>query len=147
VRETTNADLARRGFELWNERRFDDLLRLFHEDAVWDMRPFGIPDMAVFEGHLGLKRFFADWLQTFPDSTIEVDDVEQWGDWTLTVVLQLVSGKASGTPVPFRYGGIGHWRHGRLDCVENHPDLDRARTAFKRYASADEPVPVRSDDP
>ena len=26
LRETTNADLARRGFELWNERRFDELL-------------------------------------------------------------------------------------------------------------------------
>jgi ketosteroid isomerase-like protein len=136
VRETTNADLARRGFELWNERRFDDLLPFFHEDAVWDMTPFRIPDMAVFEGHEGLKRFFEDWLQTFPDSTVEVEDVEQRGDWTLTVVLQSVSGRASGTPVPFHYGGIGHWKQGRLDFVENHPDLDRARTAFTRYASA-----------
>ena len=101
--------------------------------------------MAAFRGHVGLKRFFAEWLQAFPDSTIEVEDVEQRGDWTLTIVLQLVSGKASGTPVPFRYGGIGHWRDGRLDFVENHPDLDRARTAFERYASADEPVQVRSD--
>jgi ketosteroid isomerase-like protein len=146
VRETTNADLARRGFEHWNERRFDSLLALFHEDAVWDMGPFGIPDMTVFRRHEGLKRFFAEWLQTFPDSTVEVEDVEQSGDWTLTVVLQSVSGKVSGTPVPFRYGGIGHWRDGRLDFVENHPDLDRALTAFERYASAADPVPTRSHD-
>ena len=133
--ETTNADLARRGFEHWNERRFDRVLEFFHEDAVWDMSPFGTPDMAVFRGHASLKRFFAEWLQAFPDSTIEVEDVEHHGDWTLSIVLQLVSGRASGTPVPFRYGGIGHWRDGRLDLVENHPDLDRARSAFKRYAS------------
>jgi ketosteroid isomerase-like protein len=145
VEDTRNADLARRGFQCWNDRRFDDLLGFFHEDAVWDMGPFGVPDMAAFRGHVGLKRFFAEWLQAFPDSTIEVEDVEQEGDWTLTGVLQLVTGRASGTPVPFRYGGIGHWRDGRLDFVENHPDLDRARTVFERYASADDPVQVRSD--
>lgn len=146
MRETTNADLARRGFEHWNERRFDKLIESFHEDAVWDMTPFGTPDMAVFRGYAGLQRFFAEWLQAFPDSTIEVEDVEEQGDWTLTAVLHRVSGRASGTPVPFRYGGIGHWRDGRLDFVENHPDLDQALAAFKRYASADDPVPVRSDD-
>jgi ketosteroid isomerase-like protein len=146
VQDATNAELTRRGFELWNERRIDDLLEHFHEDAVWDMRPFGVPDMAVFQGHEGLRRFFAEWLQTFPDSTIEVEDVEERGDWTLSLVLQLVSGGSSGAPVPFRYGGIGHWRDGRLDFVVNHPDVESARTAFELYASADQPAPVLSDD-
>jgi len=48
--------------------------------------------------------------------------------------------------VPCRYAGIGHWADGRLDFVENHPDLDRARVAFERYAAADAPVPARSED-
>ena len=48
----------------------------------------------------------------------------------------MVSGGASGTPVPFRYAGIGHWRDGRLDLVENHSDLDRARLAFGSYATS-----------
>jgi hypothetical protein len=59
---------------------------------------------------------------------------ELWNDWTMTLVLQMVSGGASGTPVPFRYAGIGHWRDGRLDFVENHSDLDAARVAFSSYA-------------
>jgi ketosteroid isomerase-like protein len=140
VHEDTNADLARRGFELWNERRFEEVLTLFHEDAVWDMGPFGVPDMADFQGHEGLRRFFAEWLQAFPDSAIEAEDVEQRGEWTMSLVLQVVSGGASGTPVPFRYAGIGHWRDGRLDFVENHSDLDRARSAFTSYAaSSDRP--------
>jgi ketosteroid isomerase-like protein len=135
VLENTNADLARRGFELWNERRFEEVLTLFHEDAVWDMRAFGVPDMTDFQGHEGLRRFFAEWLQAFPDSAIEAEDVEQRGEWTMSLVLQVVSGGASGTPVPFRYAGIGHWRDGRLDFVENHSDLDRARAAFTSYAA------------
>ena len=55
----TNADLTRRGFELWNERRFDD--------------------------------------------------------------------------------------DGRLDFVENHPDLDQALEAFERCCAADAVVPARPD--
>jgi ketosteroid isomerase-like protein len=136
VIEETNGDLARRGFELWNDRRFEELILVFHEKAIWDMRPFGIPDMATaFQGHDGLRRFFAEWLQAFPDSSVEVEEVEQRGDWTLTLVLQMVSGGASGTPVPFRYAGIGHWREGRLDFVENHSDLEAARIAFKSYVA------------
>jgi ketosteroid isomerase-like protein len=136
VIENTNADLARRGFELWNERRFEEVLTLFHEDAVWDMTAFGVPDMADFQGHEGLRQFFAEWLQAFPDSAIEAESVEQRGDWTMSLVLQVVSGGASGTPVPFRYAGIGHWRDGRLDFVENHSDLERARIAFSSYAAS-----------
>ena len=88
--EPTNADRARRGFELWNERRIDEMLTLFHEDAVWDMTPFGVPDRAVSTGHPAIRRFFDEWMTTFPDSTIEIEEVEQRGDWTLTVVLQTV---------------------------------------------------------
>jgi ketosteroid isomerase-like protein len=143
VTESANADLVRRGFEHWNARRFERLLEFFHEDVVWEMSPFGIPDMGAFRGHDGLRRFFAEWLRTFPDSTVEIEDVEEQGDWTLSVVLQRVSGGASGTPVPFRYGGIGHWRDGRLDLVENHPDLERARIAFRAYASADDRTALR----
>jgi hypothetical protein len=36
--------------------------------------------------------------------------------------------------VPFHYAGIGHWRDGRLDFVENHSDLDAAGLAFRSYA-------------
>jgi hypothetical protein len=53
----TNANSARRGFELWNERRFEDLLVLFHDEAVWDMRPFGVPDMAA---RLAFRSYAAD---------------------------------------------------------------------------------------
>jgi hypothetical protein len=56
--------------------------------------------------------------------SVEVEDVEERGERTLSVVLQLVTGGTSGTPVPFRY----------------------ARMAFQRYASADDPVRLRSHD-
>jgi ketosteroid isomerase-like protein len=133
-------ELTRTAFAAWNDRRFDEVLRFFHEDAVWDMTPFGLAGVTEYHGHAGLKRFFEEWLEVFPDSSIEVEQVEVREPWTLAVVAQQVSGGTSHTPVPFRYGGVGRWRDGRLELVRNHPDLDEARAAFDRLAAADTPA-------
>lgn len=129
-------ELTRQAFAAWNERRFEDVLEYFHEDALWDMRPFGLPGVGDFRGHDGLRRFFDEWLEAFPDSTIEVSEVEERGVWTLAVVVQRVSGGTSGAPVPFAYGGIGRWRDGRLEFVENHPELTSAREAYESYVAS-----------
>ena len=129
-------ELTRRAFTAWNERRLDDLLGYFHEDAVWDMRPFGAPDLSVYRGHEGMRRFWAQWLEAFPDSSIEVSEVEEHGVWTLAIVTQHVHGGTSGTPVSFTYAGIARWRNDRLEFVENHPDLASGRAAYDAYVRA-----------
>jgi hypothetical protein len=48
----------------------------------------------AFQGHDGLRRFFAEWLQAFPDSSVEVEDVEQRGEWTMTLVLHAANSAA-----------------------------------------------------
>jgi hypothetical protein len=96
-----------------------------------------------YKGHDGLRRFFAEWLEAFPDSSVEVESVEVREPWTLSVVVQHVSGAASHTPVPFRYGGIGRWRDGRLEFVQNHSDLDSAREHFDALSARARPVDSR----
>jgi ketosteroid isomerase-like protein len=133
-------ELTRAAFVAWNERRFDEVLRYFHEDAVWDMTPFELAGVGEYRGHDGLRRFFAEWLEAFPDSSVQVEEVEVRGDWTLSIVEQRVSGGSSHAQVPFRYGGIGHWRDGRLEFVQNHLDLERARTVFEEFVAAERPL-------
>jgi ketosteroid isomerase-like protein len=134
------AELTRQAFAAWNARRFDEVLEHFHEDAVWDMTPFGLAGVGEYRGHEGLRRFFAEWLETFPDSSIEVEDVEVRDPWTLSIVVQRVSGASSHAPVPFRYGGIGRWRDGRLEFVQNHADMEAAREAFHERVATETPV-------
>jgi ketosteroid isomerase-like protein len=139
VAEITNAERTRHAFELWNARRFDALLDMFHPDAIWDMREIGAPDMAEFRGHEGLRRFFDEWLAAFPDSSIEVEDVATRGPWSIATILQQVSGSSSHVPVPFHYYGIGRWRDGKLEFVENHIDRERGFEAFDAYSAAPAP--------
>ena len=137
------ADLTRKGFAAWNDRRFDTVLQYFHEDALWDMTPFGLAGVGEYRGHDGLRRFFAEWLEAFPDSSIEIEDVEVREPFTYAIVVQRVSGASSHTPVPFRYGGIGRWRDGRLEFVQNHADLEAGRAAFEELAASPRAVDSR----
>jgi ketosteroid isomerase-like protein len=139
-RAETDADRTRQAFELWNARQFDRLLLYFYSDVIWDTTPMGAPGIDEYRGHDGMRRFFRDWLDAFPDATIEVEAVESRGSWSMATALQSVSGAASGVPVSFRYWGIGHWRDGRLLFVENHIDEALARAAFDRYTTSQDPA-------
>ena len=139
--ERTIAVLTRLAFERWNARDFDGLLELFEEDAVWDMTPAGIPGMGAYRGHDAIRRWFGQWLEVFPDSRVEVEEIETRVDWGLVTILQHAIGGSSGAPVPFRYYGVGRWREGRLVFVENHMEAGPARAAFRRYTEADSSRP------
>src|SRR2546429_236973 len=135
------AELTRQAFAAWNARRFDEVLEHFHEDAVWDMTPFGLAGVGEYRGHEGLRRFFAEWLETFPDSSIEVEDVEVRDPWTLSIVVQRVSGASSHAPVPFRYGGVrcggaggSPWAPPACSPTGRSPPTGRSSAAWRCWA-------------
>lgn len=126
------SERLRRVIAAWNARKTDDLLGLIHEDAVWDMSPFGAPGMGAYRGHSGIRRFIADWLETFPDSTVELREVEETGPWTFAIVVQHVGGGGTGTPQP-PYATIGRWRDGKLELVQNHATAASGRAAYEAH--------------
>jgi hypothetical protein len=138
--------LTRRAFELWNARDFDRLLECFHHDAVWDISPIGVPGMGEYRGHDAIQRFFAQWLEAFPDSVIEIESFEARGEWSFAGLLQRISGGSSGVEVPFHYYGIGHWPEGKMRFVENHTDAEAARAAYVRYSEGSAPPRERADE-
>ena len=139
AREEPIEALTRRAFERWNDRDYDGLLELFEEGATWDMSPIGVPGMHEYRGHQAIRRFFSEWLEAFPDATVDVESVEVRGEWGFATVVQQVHGGSSGAPATFTYYGIGHWRSGRLSFVENYVDRERAWEAFRIYTEAASP--------
>ena len=136
----TDADRTRQAFELWNARQFDRLLLYFYADVIWDTTPMGAPGIEEYRGHDGMRRFFKDWLDAFPDASIEVEDVESRGSWSMATALQSVSGATSGVP-----GLVPLLRHRplarRQAAVRREPHRrGRRAAAFDAYTASQDPV-------
>lgn len=89
----TNADLARRLHEAWNERNFDEIADATAPDAVITIVGSG----DTFEGIDGARAFNEMWANGFPDGEVTVDQVIESGD--LVVVEFTGRGTHTGTLV------------------------------------------------
>lgn len=72
---------ARRFYEGWNERAFDELAELVTDDA--EIVVVGTGD--VFRGKDGSKKYNQNWAAGFPDGRITIDNMVAAGD---TVVVE-----------------------------------------------------------
>lgn len=87
----TNEDLARRIYEMWNERNFDDLAEVTAPDAT--VTVVGSGD--TFQGIEGSRKYNEMWAAGFPDGRVTVDRVIESGD--LVVVEFTGRGTHTGT--------------------------------------------------
>ena len=71
-----NATLARRMYEAFNERNFDEIAEATAPEAVLTVAGSG----DTFEGPDGSRAYNAMWADGFPDGTATVDRVMESGD-------------------------------------------------------------------
>ena len=88
-----NASLARRTYEAWNERNFDEIAESVTPDAT--LTVVGAGD--TFVGPEGSRKYNSMWASAFPDGRITVDRLIAAGD---TVVVEFTGrGTHTGTLV------------------------------------------------
>ena len=88
-----NLSIARRFYDGWNERAFDELAELVTDDA--ELVVVGTGD--VFRGKDGSKTYNRNWADGFPDGRITIDNMVASGD---TVVVEFTGrGTHTGTLV------------------------------------------------
>jgi steroid delta-isomerase-like uncharacterized protein len=63
-----NAKLARRIYDLWNERAFDQVAKM----AADNVECVHVPFNATFRGQDGYREFQQGWATAFPDARIEI---------------------------------------------------------------------------
>ena len=130
----TPQDQLRLFIELFNRRELDAMAGGIAESFVHDMRPTGIPGMEVYRGRDGYRRFVDEWLDAFPDASVEIRTIELVGTTMLAVFNQKVQGGGSGVPVSFPYAAILTFPEGHAETSEFHLDLDAARLRFEELA-------------
>jgi ketosteroid isomerase-like protein len=113
-----NVELAHRAFDAINRHDLGALLALMDDDVE------AVPLIVAMEGGLhgrdGIRRWWENWFNVFPDWNIEVVDVRDLGDLILTALRAL--GHGAGPPsrrsdLPFEdtIWLASRWRRGK--CV------------------------------
>jgi ketosteroid isomerase-like protein len=134
--ESTTPDLAeltRSMFDAASCHYLDGLVGLYAPDAVYDASHAGLG--MSFEGVTAIRRFVAEWWETFEDHQTEVLEIVALGEGIAFARVREV-----GRPV----GSDGHVEQfrgwvllgtgGKIERVEPYFDATEARTAAERLA-------------
>jgi ketosteroid isomerase-like protein len=117
-----NVELAYRAAEAFNRRDLDAFLALMDDDVEIASRIVVIE--GGLRGHDGARRWWQNWLDTWPDYKVEVVEVRDAGDVTLAALRAL--GHGAGSEVPFEDTAwqLGRWRARK--CIAWRIFTDRA---------------------
>jgi hypothetical protein len=132
--EPTTPDLvevAHLLFGLGSEGKFDDALRFYAPDAIFDARDLGV----VFEGHAAIRRFWADWTESYDAFEIAAEELLDLGHGvSFAALYQTARIVGSNSDVGLREGWVVIWQEGLIVRVTTYADTDEARAAAERLA-------------
>jgi ketosteroid isomerase-like protein len=91
-----NIELAHQAFDAFNRRDVDAFLEVMAADV--EVFPRQAAMEGVYRGHAGIRRWWADLLDVFPDFAVEVIEVRDLGHMTLSALRFLGHGADSESP-------------------------------------------------
>jgi ketosteroid isomerase-like protein len=133
--ESTTPDLVeltRLAFDAFNRRDFDEAMRFFASDAVWDMSAVGL---GTLEGVAAIRGFFEDWIGSYEEYRAEIDEFLDFGNG-ITLLVANPKGRPLGSSgeVRLQYATVGTAVENLSVRITNYADVDEARAAAERLA-------------
>jgi ketosteroid isomerase-like protein len=125
-----SVEVVRRAWEAWERGDMQAVFDFYDPAVEWDMSESDVPDMGVFRGHDGVRRFFREWMAPFDDYYAHADDFTLGSEGVLVRMRQGGRGKESGVDVEMPpLWQLYRLRAGRAVRVEIYRDEDRALEA------------------
>jgi ketosteroid isomerase-like protein len=122
-------DLLRRAFE-YVEKTGEILGEAVHPDFVWDPTTFrGAIRPGTYVGVDEANEWLADWLDSFEDWSLDIEEVFGAGDQVVTIVRQHGKAKHGGPEVEMRFAQVWTFRDGLGARMEMYADRDEALEA------------------
>ena len=133
--ESTTPDLielTRRFVEAVNRRDFDSMVSFLGPDSVWEAAAWGL---GTHDGLRRIRRFFEDWIGSFDEYQVEVEEMRDLGN-AVVFAVTMQYGRTAHTRgyLRLRSATVLVWAEGVLTRVTNSPDIDETRAAAERLA-------------
>ena len=116
----TGVQLVHEIVEALNRGDVDGMLERMHPDFEW--RPLESSPVAggVYRGHEQVRRYVEDWLSTFDDLRLDLEDPAEVGDRVVAVVQGHGRGRASGLKLDNRFCQVWTVRGGAATGMEEY---------------------------
>jgi ketosteroid isomerase-like protein len=125
-----SVEVVRTAWEAWERGDMQAVFDFYDPAVEWDMSESEVPDMGVFQGHDGVRRFFREWMAPSDDYYAHAEDFKLGSEGVLVRMRQGGRGKESGVDVEMPpLWQLYRLRAGRAVRVEIYRDEDRALQA------------------
>ena len=96
-------------------------------DIVWRAAEGAIDDIGEMHGQVAVRRYMEDWIDTFDDYKVVVEELREVGD-DRVLSIQRVKGRAklSGVEIELRYASVNTVRDGKAVRVREYLSVEDA---------------------
>jgi len=120
----------RQAFQAFADRGLDAMAEFWDPDIVWRAAEGAIDDVGEMHGPVAVRRYIQDWLDTFDDASVVVEELRDVGD-DRVLAIQRAKGRAklSGIEIDLRYASVNSVRDGKVVRVREYLSVDAALEA------------------
>ena len=110
-----NVEIVRRMLQAFADRGPDAMAEFWDPDIDWRAAEGAIDDVGEMHGPVAVRRYIQDWIDTFDDFSVAVEDMQDVGD-DRVLAIQRLNGRAklSGTEIDLRYAVVNTVRDGKV---------------------------------
>jgi uncharacterized protein len=128
-----NVEVVRRSWEAFNRGGVDAMAEFWHPDIDWRAAEGEVDDIGVFRGRDRMRRYYADWLDTFDRFHVDIEEIVfEDDDRVAAVVRTSARGRASGVPSEGRYAIVYTVRGGQIVSGREYGTPEQALEAVQQ---------------
>ena len=125
-----NVEVVRRALQAFADGGVDAMAEFWDPDITWRPAEGAIDDIGEMHGPVAVRRYIQDWIDTFDDSSVVVEELRDVGD-DRVLAIQRVKGRAklSDIEIDIRYAAVSTVRDGKIVRGQEYLSVDEALEA------------------
>jgi ketosteroid isomerase-like protein len=125
-----NVEVVRRMLQAFADGGLDAMAEFWDPDIDWRAAEGAVDDVGEMHGPVALRRYVQDWIDTFDDFSVVVEQLRDVGDNRVLGVQRLTGrAKLSGTQTDLRYALVSTISDGKVVRAREYMSLDQALEA------------------